>query len=182
LPRARGIEAFRRAACQPADLLVAFAARLGAQHIPEREHGHGHKFHVSSCWRTEETAALAAVAATAPPTTPKATLVSRRVSAFVMIAVAASLIRSHLLLRVNSRILSLSFLTFLSGYRRSGSTDRGDELGLGHRDSHFRAGAPRTRNSSSFETADTHSSSTHDGVDLVLVCSSWTGPQRQGLL
>src|SRR5436305_6035918 len=107
LPGGRGIEALRCVMRHPADLLVTFTTRFGAQHVSDSEDSHGHEFHFSSLLRAEETAALAAVAATAPPRTPSVILVSRLAWAFARPAAAASIRRSHLLLRLNRRIVPL---------------------------------------------------------------------------
>src|SRR4029077_9026164 len=102
----------------------------------------------------EEMAALAAVAASAPPTTPAVTLEMRPMSALAitlemrpmsalaMAASATSMMRSHLLLRVKSfidRSLNLPGVRPGQGLTRPASAvaDFCDEVVLGHRCLHI---------------------------------------------
>src|SRR5690242_1797407 len=101
------VEVLRSGTRQLADLLVTFASRSRSQHVTEPERAERHQFlHESSLWRMEETAALAAVAAAAPPITPADTLLRRRKLPLAIVAATASRARSHLLLRLKSLIRS----------------------------------------------------------------------------
>src|SRR5512132_1338712 len=110
----------------------------------------------------------------APPTTPSVTLDSLRRPALARVAAAASMRRSHLLLRVNSPIFSSfsssSLLVVVPVTASSGNVDRRDELVLGHRRIHLAAGAPGDPEQFFFrERADRYASFAGDGVnELVL--------------